>query len=390
MITVGIDVHKNTCVASFLDTGSGELRTVEFCTTKPSIESFAKETLKRDMLVGLEATSNSFFVASMLKKYVDRVVMVVPEKHNDGIKTDKRDAKRIAISLAQGTYKACWIPSVSVYNLRQLIKHWKELDEGINETINRIRALLMGQGITILSKDLSSKKGREELQEKIEGNLPLELLLKMQFLIESLDLVEKQKEELDLYLAKIAQDEPLVRQLLTIPGVSVFSALAILAEIGDITRFPSPKQLVQYAGLAPSLYQSGNERHLGRITKRGRKILRWVLVQVANNAVRTDGRIRDFYLRLRGRNKERNKVIVACARKILCIIWYMLTRGEIYRDCLERLYRKKERMLEKKAENCPTFSPSLISLDLVEYLAKEKVSIPIGEAEILGKEVKKT
>ena len=89
--------------------------------------------------------------------------------------------------------------------------------------------------------------------------------------------------------------------LTTIPGIGYFSALLIYAEIGDVKRFPNPKKLCSYAGLVPSIRQSGNKVITGKITKEGNKLLRWVLVQCAFVAIRNDEKFRNFYERIKQR-----------------------------------------------------------------------------------------
>ena len=123
-------------------------------------------------------------------------------------------------------------------------------------------------------------------------------------------------------------------------GVGVYSALLIKSEIGDVRRFPNYKKLIAWAGLAPSLYQSGSiERH-GRITRQGSRMLRWVMVECARTAVRHDARLKAFYERVKRRRGD-GKAIVAVAAKMLKIIWFMLTRREPYRSRDVDLYRDK-------------------------------------------------
>lgn len=105
-----------------------------------------------------------------------------------------------------------------------------------------------------------------------------------------------------------AKSRPEIALLLGIPEINVLSAMTILAEIGDIFRFPSAKKLASYAGLVPRVYQSGATRYTGHITKAGRTVLRWILVQTAHRAVQNPGLLRSFYLHLK--EKKGAKVAV--------------------------------------------------------------------------------
>ena len=108
-----------------------------------------------------------------------------------------------------------------------------------------------------------------------------------------------------------------------IPGVGVLSAAILTAEIGDISRFTSSKQLVGYAGLAPGLYESGNTSHARGITHQGNRFLRWIVCEIAHQHIRKTGPLRDFYLRLKEK-KGHGKAIVATGRKLLTLVFYVL------------------------------------------------------------------
>ena len=132
-------------------------------------------------------------------------------------------------------------------------------------------------------------------------------------------------------IEEIAVAEEETQRLMTIPGVSFFSSVLIVGEIGEIDRFDRAEELVSYAGLDPVTRESGDTRHEGRISKQGRSALRWILVQCANVAVNQveDPYLTRFYARLK-RRKNHQVAIVATARKLLVSIYYMLTRKEVY------------------------------------------------------------
>lgn len=119
--------------------------------------------------------------------------------------------------------------------------------------------------------------------------------------------------------------------LMTIPGVSYYTALTIHAELGEINRFDGDKEVVGYVGLNPVIRESPDSRIEGSISKRGSGRVRWLLVQAANTAVHTcdDEYLSRFYEQLAGW-KNSQKAIVATARKMLVSIYHMLDRGEMY------------------------------------------------------------
>jgi transposase len=137
--------------------------------------------------------------------------------------------------------------------------------------------------------------------------------------------VDKTQERVEDYVAH----NPHARLLMTIPGISYYSALMIVAEIGDIRRFNAYRQLTSYAGLNPSVYQSGNRCITGHISKQGNKQLRWILCQVVHVAVQHDHNLRSFYLRIK-KTRGVNIAITATARKLLTIIFAMLKNNSKY------------------------------------------------------------
>ena len=142
---------------------------------------------------------------------------------------------------------------------------------------------------------------------------------------------------------KIVKD---VKILLSITGIDIFSAMLISTEIVDINRFSTPWKLVSYAGLAPSTRESSGKIKTGRITKQGSPLLRWILVQCSLSAIRYDHHMRTFYERIKQR-KGHGKAIVATAKEMLVIIWYMLTRQQLYRYMNKTRYEQKLERLKK-------------------------------------------
>ena len=143
-----------------------------------------------------------------------------------------------------------------------------------------------------------------------------------------LEALAKRYDELIYEAAKPFMDQ--IRLLMSIPGVGFFTAVGIIAEIGDITRFPSPSKLFSYAGVVPRLNQSGGRNKGSRLVKRSNRWLRRLMFIVARASIRSKSKvIREFYTRLRRRGKHYLSTIIAVARKILIAIWHILTSGKL-------------------------------------------------------------
>ncbi len=141
--------------------------------------------------------------------------------------------------------------------------------------------------------------------------------------------INEEIKEIDKEIRERCIENEEVMILTTIPGIGYFSALLIYAEIGDINRFPNSKKLCSYAGLVPSIRQSGNRTIKGRITKEGNRLLRWVLVQCALVAIRKDTKFREFYNKIKHK-KGSQKAIVATARKLLTVVYASLVNKTPY------------------------------------------------------------
>jgi len=166
--------------------------------------------------------------------------------------------------------------------------------------------------------------------------------------IEELVFLTEKASEVQRTIAFHAEGNGEAKLLMTIPGIDYYSAMTILGEIGDIARFSSPKKLVSYAGLAPRMRESGNSSIKGGISKEGSSVLRWILVSAVHSILRCrkgNGRLKKFYLHLIRRRKPKQVAVVATAKKLLRIIYAMLTEGEKYREGDDLLaYRKIRRM----------------------------------------------
>ena len=164
-----------------------------------------------------------------------------------------------------------------------------------------------------------------------------------------IDLVEGSLKEVEADIARSTMSNPVIRRLMTLPGVNMAVASGAAAAIGDVRRFHDPTKLVGFLGLNPSTRQSGEgPAYHGRITKQGRGQARGMLVKAAWAAARSPGPLRAFFQRVAA---KRGKPIaaVATARKLAMSIWHMLTKGEDYIWVRPALLARKFRSIELKA-----------------------------------------
>jgi len=191
--------------------------------------------------------------------------------------------------------------------------------------------------------DPFSEKGRRWLGSLA---LPDDEVETMSAALRQIDFFTGEIAVIERELARFGSGSAEVRRLMTVPGVAMLTAVTFMAQVGEIGRFASARQLVGYFGLDPRVRQSGNgPTHAGRISKEGSTLVRHVMVEAATAAVRTPGPLRAFYQRLRSR-RGHQVAVVATARKMVTILWHVLHRGEDYRHQIELPTKKKLRKME--------------------------------------------
>jgi transposase len=342
-----MDVHRDFCEVAIAEGGS--VRVAGRVATEPeALELFARSLCESDE-VAIEATANAVAIARILEPHVRRVVLANPRavrEKSRRAKTDRIDAKLLARLLAVGYLDEVWTPDDATQTRRRLITRRCALVRARTRAKNQVHAVLARNllGRPPVS-DLFGRKGRAWLAEQAAG-LPLDERLSVDAGVRQVDFLAGEIEQLDRILGADALSDPDALRLMTLPGVSVVTAIALLAAIGNITRFATPRHLVAYLGLDPRVRQSGNEpaRH-GRITKQGSVEVRSLLVEAGWQATRTPGPLRAFHERVAARRGHKIAT-VATARKLVVIAWHLLSRGEDYAFARPALYREKLRRIE--------------------------------------------
>ena len=323
---LGIDIHKRYAQVAVLDE-SGEI-VEEVRVENANLDDLAQRYAGAE--AAIEATSNYYHIHDTLSEHLD-VTVAHPGKltliADTDKKTDRVDAKELARMVRLNSVPESYVPTDEIREARALVRGRQKLVENRTEYANKIHGLLSEHGITREIKPLSVS-GRESLRD-LSLPKPWDTLLASY--LEMIETLTEEIEQLEAAIEERAGSLPETQLLMTIPGVSYYSALMIYAEVGEIARFDRDKEVVSYAGLNPVIRESGDSRIEGRISKRGSRQLRWILVQCARTAVHTceDEYLSRFYDRLAGK-KGSQKAIVATARKLLVSVYHMLDREEVY------------------------------------------------------------
>ncbi|MCJ7533282.1 MAG: IS110 family transposase [Anaerolineales bacterium] len=329
---VALDIHKHYSVAAGVNRDGEEI--LPACRVEHlDLEDWLPKHLLRTDRVVIESTTNAWHVYDLLEPLVAEVLVANPIKVKQiacaRVKTDKKDTLILARLLAANLVPTVWVPPKHVRELRQLVSDRRRLVGMHTQVVNRMHSVAHRH-------HLNHPKGKS-FQPKNTGWQRDESLSRLEKMQLELDMatrahLEEQMERMTRELGRMSHKEPWASDMLylmQVPGCGVVTGMTVLAAIGDIRRFESPKALVSYSGLAPGVEQSGEKLRGKGITKEGRRELRWVLVEVAWRAVKADPHWKRLFIELE-RRMHPNQAIVAIARHLLTMVWYVLTRREPY------------------------------------------------------------
>ena len=332
MIIIGCDFHPSYQQIAMLDTETGVTTDHKLTHAGGEAERFY-QGLASAALVGIEAVGNDQWFVRLLQR-LDHEVWVgdaaqIRASYVRKQKTDRRDARHILQLLVEGRFPRIWIPGAEMRDHRQLLIHRHKLVQIRTRVKNELQHLMLNQGVQKKQK-LWSAEGRAAL-----ASLPLEPWTdrRRHDLLNLLSMLDRQLEDLTVAVAQVAKQYPEVNLLMSQPGVGAVTALAFALTIGDVRRFQRSKQVASYLGLIPREYSSGGKQRMGGISKQGNRLLRFLLVESANIAVRFDPVFRKEYLH-RCHQKHFTVAKVAAARKLAIRMYWILRTQTPYPQVL--------------------------------------------------------
>jgi len=306
---IALDIHKKYSVIGGVGwEGKVVLHAVRV--EHADLEEWLKKNLRSTDHVVIESTTNAWHIYDLLEPLVERVVVANPAKVKQiaqaRVKTDVRDTFILARLLAANLVPDVWVPPVHVREMRQLLSQRRQLVETHTQIVNRMHSV-------------AHRHHLEQFQLELE--------------MENRAYIEKQISRIGKEVAKMCHQKPWAESMtyiMQLPGFGVITGMTVLAAIGEIQRFGTPQHLASYSGLTGGLDQSGTHLVQKGITKEGRKELRWAMVEAAQRAVKSDPHWKRKFQEMEKR-MHRNQAIVAVARQLLELVWYVLTRRQPYR-----------------------------------------------------------
>jgi len=371
----GLDVHKSFIQVCRINGQGRERCDFRIDADHDAISRFAQSLKDSDTLV-LEATFHSWAIWSLLQDCGARVVVANPLQvkaiAHARIKTDKVDAHILAQLLRADFIPEVTMPEAKTWELRQLVTHRRLFAKHRTATRNAICGIVHRKLLKAPMKELFGPSGRRWLLA--QDYTPLERMM-LENNLAHLDAINERIKTVDTTLREIASLERDVKLLMTIPGVNVTVAIGLVSAIGDVRRFASPDKLAAYFGLVPRVYQSAETCHHGPITKQGRSQGRWLAVEAAQSMVVCGAPLTATYHRVR-RKKSHNVAVVALARKLVVVVWHLLTHQEPYRYAPTRRTRAKLRRVS------PDVAPAKVGCipDTLEAIYAEVGLPPMSSA----------
>jgi transposase len=271
----------------------------------------------------------------------DRIVLVQPEDSGKR-KTDRRDAaklsellwlfrSRIALGKPIDKLRIVNQPSSVQLQQRRLTTLRKDARANCGRAINQIRHTLRRHNLqhdmpTKTFPTIAALAWLKTLQ------LPAADRIELDHATQDLERFEQRVKELDAVIAELSVGDDDAKLLMKTPGIALFSSVALSSRIAGIERFKRPRALANYFGLTPGCRNSGEKTdRLGRITKAGSSIARWVLGQASKHILRTDPAMRAWFRKLK--RKRGSKIArVAVMRRMATIIWHMLTKRKTWAE----------------------------------------------------------
>jgi transposase len=320
---IGLDVHRHYTVMSRVRESGEVIEALRVANAEigERISGFG-EACK----VVLESTGNWMYVESLLEtqELVKDIALAHPLEvkaiAHAKVKTDKVDATILAQLLRTDFLPRSYRAPLEVRELRDLLRLRASLVRIRTTVKNKVHAVLNKEGLTVPVTDLFGKKGRQWLSEQCLS--PVHRLCVDSY-VRVIEALEKEVTGVTVEIERQATARPEVAWLTSVPGIGRYTALLILAEIGDINRFGGGSQLASYAGLVPSVRSTGGHTHLGSITKRGSAWLRWALVETVHRNIGRPNLVNERYQRL-VRRKGSAVASVAVARFLATCIFALL------------------------------------------------------------------
>jgi transposase len=329
MLIIGCDYHPGMQQIAWFDNQSGEQGEQRLEHGTGEAERFYRELKQRgvQVRVGIEASGHTRWFERLLAElemelWIGNPAKIAAQRVRKQ-KTDRGDAQLLLQLLREDRFPRVWVPDPENRDLRQLLWHRHRLVQMRTRVKNQLHAIALNEGVQRRSR-LWSKSGPAQLESFA---LDRWTARRRHDLLQLFDQLTPQIAELSQAVEREAERRPEVRRLMTHPGVGPITALAFVLVLGTPDRFRCGKQVGSYLGLIPCEDSSAGKQRLGHLSKQGNTLLRYLLVEAAQAAVRCDPQWRRRFMHLAMR-RQRNIAIAAMARKLAVSLYWLWRKAE--------------------------------------------------------------
>jgi transposase len=365
---LGLDVHKDSITIAVAEPGSkGEIRL--FGNISNDLGRLQKALIRireahpgAELEVAYEAGPCGFGIARRLKQLKIPCIVaapsLIPKQPGAPFKTDKRDARAIARLLRAGELTAVYVPEPTDEAMRDLCRARTDAVDDLRRCRVRLKAFLLRHGYRYQGKANWSQAHMRYLRELVFPHPAMKAILEEY--LQGIDAAHERVQRIEASMLTLLETwrlKPAVEALMAFRGFQLVAAMITVSELGDIHRFPHPRQLMTYLGLVSVEHSSGPSQHLGGISRCGNGHQRWILTECAEHyaippkvskelarrqenqpkevrdlAWKAQTRLHLRFTRLLGRKLHRNKAKVAVARELCGFIWALLRTQSCYKQ----------------------------------------------------------
>jgi transposase len=336
---IGDDAHKKYSVFQTVNE-MGKVASPERVPHDKNLYRRYLSTLPPGSPVAIESVGNWYWMVDEMEKAGLKPILVHPRKAKllmgNINKTDKLDAKGLAMLNLNGSLPAIWIPPSELRDQRELSRMRMSMVKVRTQFKNRIHAILSKYAISIDGvSDIFGKQGRIMINHAIQ-ELPPETRQSVQEQLQLLDQVSGQIEQTEDHIRQVVKVSPLMQLIKSLPGVGDILAIVIALEIGTVERFANAEHLASYCGTVPRVASSGGKTHFGQVRSDVNRYLKWAYIEAANcinlQQNQLTGRHVVELLKRIQKQKGYPKAAVAVGRHLAEATYCMLKRNEPYHE----------------------------------------------------------
>jgi transposase len=358
LLYLGLDVHAQSIAIAIAEPNNGEVRnygTISGClnSLERTLAKIKKAHPGRTLKVCYEAGPTGFVIARRLAQLKVECLVVaptlIPSRSGDRVKTDSRDAVKLARLFRAGELTAVHVPDAVDEAMRDLCRARTDAVQDLRRSRSQLKAFLLRHGYRYSGKTAWTEVHLRYLRDLVLPHAAQRIVLEdmLRVINVSGDRIARLEEQM-AGLLESWEMKPVVEALMGLRGFQLVGAMIMISELGGAWRFEHPRQLMAYLGLVPTENSSGARRRQGAISKAGNSHARWLLIEAAHHyrlppklsrelSKRQEGlseeikqcswkaqtRLHSRTIRLLARGKNRNKVTVAIARELVGFLWHV-------------------------------------------------------------------